>query len=325
MGKILFRTAISLAFIVLLFYLVREDIPQIAGTLKNANRALLALSVAVALSTLVILSKRLQLIFAAEDVSLKLSEALNLTFIGYFFNNFLPTSVGGDIVKLMCASRITQQPGKSVTAILMDRVFGLFTFILIPSLSFLFILKSVKNPAVPIIIYSFLVFSFLFFLLLFNRSVARRFKFVERFLNVFRLGEKVRKVYDGMHNFKRHKKVVGEAMVLSFLGQTVNIFVLYMMTLALGASANIAYFYILAPVIHLLSMLPSLNGLGIREGAYVYFLTPYIGRENAVALSLLWLGLLFILSFIGGFIYLVRHDYHVQFKGGNAGRLANGV
>ena len=46
---------------------------------------------------------------------------------------------------------------------------------------------------------------------------------------------------------------------------------------------------------------------------FFYFLSPYIGKENAAALGILWLGLLFLLSLIGGIIYLVRHDYHIRF------------
>ena len=313
MKKILLRTLISAAFLGLLFWLIRGDIPAIAQTLKNIDGGLLAVSIAISLFSVIILARRFQLIFAAEGISIKLTECSNLTFVGYFFNNFLPTSVGGDIVKAMCAARITQHPVKAVTTVLMDRIFGLFTFIMIPSISLLFFLKRIQNPLVPIITYSLLVVSIFCFVLIFNRKAARKFKFVEHFLNWFHLGEKVRKIYDGLHNFKNHQGVVVQAMALSLAGQTINIFVLYVMALALGAHTSVIYFYLLVPVVHLISMLPSLNGLGIREGAYVYFLTPVIGRETSAALGILWLGMLLLLSIIGGIIYLVRHDYHVQF------------
>ena len=257
MKSFLLRVFISVAFLSLLFYLVREDIPEITHALKSANSSLLVAGVLIALGTVLVLSKRLQLIFAAEDVRINFWEISNLNFVGYFFNNFLPTSVGGDIVKAMCASKITGQPVKSVTSVLMDRIFGLFTFVMIPSVSLLFFLKQVKNPAVPMLIYSLLGVSLLCFLLLFNRNLARRFKFVEHFLDFFRIGKKVRKIYDGLHNFKNHKGVVAEAMFLSILGQSVNIFVLYIFSRALGAQTNVIYFYLLVPVIHLLSMLPS--------------------------------------------------------------------
>ena len=103
-------------------------------------------------------------------------------------------------------------------------------------------------------------------------------------------------------------------MILSVIGQGVGVFVLYLLAVALGARPPIIYFYILVPVVHLLSMLPSLNGLGIREGAYILFLKRFIGRENAAALGILWLGLLFLLSLIGGLIYLLMPAYHIRFN-----------
>ena len=52
-------------------------------------------------------------------------------------------------------------------------------------------------------------------------------------------------------------------------------------------------------------MLPSLNGLGVREGAFVYFLKGYIGPEKACAISILWLGLILVYSVIGGLFHLL--------------------
>ena len=314
MRNLVLRVLVSLLFIGLLFYMMRGDFPEILRALKSVKWPFFSLSILISLFTSLVLAKRLQLIFTAEEIPMKVSESLNLTFVGYFFNNFLPTAVGGDIVKAMCAARVTKEPVKSVTSVLLDRVFGLFTFIVIPSVSFLFFLKKVENPWVPVLIYSFLASAVFFFFLLFNRGLARRFQFVERFLNYFRLGEKARKIYDGMHNFKRHKAVMVHAMVLSIFGQSVNILVVYFMALALGAGAHLIYFYLLVPVVHLMSMVPSLNGLGIRESAYTYFLAPFIGKETAFAVGILWLAMLFFLSLIGGAIYLIRHDYHIRFK-----------
>ncbi|MBI3252176.1 MAG: flippase-like domain-containing protein [Candidatus Omnitrophica bacterium] len=313
MKNFLLRVFISAAFLGLLFYLIRGDIPEIAQVLKRLNRPLCAVSVLIFLSTAVVLARRLELIFAAKDIRLGLRETVNLTFVGYFFNNFLPTSVGGDIVKAMCVSRLTGNAVSSVTSVLLDRLFGLFTFIFIPGLSFLFFLKEIRNPAVPALIYSLLASSLFCFVILFNRDLARRFGFVEVLLNRIGIGPKIRKIYDEIHGFRHHRGVIAEAMALSVIGQSVSIVALYLLARALGAQAPILYFFLLVPVVHLVSMLPSLNGLGIREGAYVYFLTPVIGREYAAAISVLWLGLLFLLSVIGGLIYFFRHDYHIRF------------
>ncbi len=314
MKKIILRSLVSLFFIALLFWCVREDIPKILQVLQNMNRKLLVFAVSIFLLTVLVMAKRLQMIFEAEGIAIKFLDSSNLTFVGCFFNNFLPTSVGGDIVKAMCASRVTGEPVKSFTSVLMDRIFGLFTFIIIPSVSLLFFLKEIQDPRVPIIVYSFLLFSIFVFFILFNRKLARRFQFIETLLDYFKVGSKVRKIYDGLHNFKHHKALIVKAMFLSVIGQSVNILVLYILALALGAHASVIYFFLLVPVVHLISMVPSLGGLGVREWAYIKILTPYLGREYAAAIGILWLALLFLLSLIGGIIYLVRQDYHIRFK-----------
>lgn len=315
MKKIILRTAISLFFIGLLFWSVREDIPRIFQALQNINLWALFLAALIFLFTILVMAKRLQIIFGAEGIAVKFMDSSNITFIGCFFNNFLPTSVGGDIVKAMCASRITGEPVKSVTSVLMDRIFGLFTFIVIPSITLFFVLKESQDPLVPLLVYSFLAFSIFFFFLLFDRKLARRFHFIETLLNYLNLGSKIRKIYDGLHKFKDNKTLIVKVLSLSIIGQSVNILVLYILALALGVHSNIIYFFLLVPVVHLISMVPSLGGLGVREWAYIKILAPYVGREYAAAIGILWLAFLFLSSLIGGVIYLIRHDYHIRFKG----------
>ena len=314
MSKIPLRALISLAFLGLLFFMVRDDISVILKTLKTMNHGLATLSALIFLSAVGIMAIRLRLIFGVNGIPISLSDAVNLTFVGYFFNNFLPTSVGGDIVKALCAARVTKSGVKSASSVLMDRIFGLFTFILIPSITLMFHLKNIGNPLVPAMVYTLLFVSIFCFFMIFSRGVARKFRFIEAFLSRFKAGRKIREVYEGLHAFKHHKGAIFWAMVLSVIGQSISIVVLYLMAKALGSQVSPVYFFLLVPVVHLVSMLPSLNGLGIREGAYTYFLAPYMGREYAFALGIIWLGLLILLSIIGGVIYLIRHDYHIRFK-----------
>ena len=315
MQKVLWRLVISLAFIALLFYLMRNDIPEILGAIRHANHQLIGLATVIFIASTVIFAKRLQMIFAAENIHLSLADLSNLTFVGYFFNNFLPTSVGGDIVKAMCATRLTKDPVKSVTTILMDRIFGLFSFVLIPSITLLFFLKQAGSPNVLFIVYFFLAAAIFCFFLLFNRNLARKFGFVEAMLKWVRLDKKARAIYDGLNQFKDRKKLIVAAMLLSIVGQLISLWITYLLGQALGSDAPAIYYFLLVPVVQLLAMLPSLNGLGIREGAYVYFMGPWMGKEKAFALGILWLAMLFVMSLIGAVIYLVRHDYHIQFKG----------
>jgi uncharacterized protein (TIRG00374 family) len=308
------RILISAFFLGLLWWMVREDLPQILTIMRRADHGLIGVSILIFLSTVVVLARRLQLIFRAENVKLSLRESLSLTFVGYFFNNFLPTSVGGDVVKALCASRVTGEGMKSVTSVMMDRILGLFTFVLIPSVSLLFYMQDIQDRKVPILVYSLLAVSILFFFMIFNRGVARRFRFLEQALNRVGIGSRMRRLYEGLHGFRHHKLIVARALLLSILGQAVSIMVLYLFARAMGSTAQPIYFFLLVPVVHLMSMVPSINGLGIREWAYIQFLTPVVGKQVAGALGFLWFGLLILLSVIGGLVYLARADYHIRWK-----------
>ncbi|MEI8344944.1 MAG: lysylphosphatidylglycerol synthase transmembrane domain-containing protein [Candidatus Omnitrophota bacterium] len=310
----LIRIGVSLFFIGLLVYFMKDDFSRIVGVIRNADKALIILSVVIYLSTVIVLAKRLQIILASSKIRVSLSDTIQLTFVGNFFNNFLPTAVGGDLVKAMCAARITKEPVQSFTSVLMDRIFGLFTFVLIPSVTILFLAKGL-DPWVSVTIYSILAVSILCFFIMFNRGVARRLGFVEKLLSYKNIGGKIRKIYDELHIFKDRKAVVVQSMALSIVGQSVCIFVLYLMSVAMGADRDsLIHFFILVPVVHLISMTPSLGGLGIRENAYIVFLKNTIGVDRAAALSILYLGLLFLMSLIGGIIYMIRQDYHVRLK-----------
>ena len=70
-------------------------------------------------------------LFLGEGLKIPLGRVIQLSYIGYFFNNFMPTAVGGDIVKAYYAYKQTKKAAKSFISVFMDRFLGLFSFIFI--------------------------------------------------------------------------------------------------------------------------------------------------------------------------------------------------
>jgi hypothetical protein len=68
------------------------------------------------------------------------------------------------------------------------------------------------------------------------------------------------------------------------------------------------------PLISMISLLPSINGLGVREGSTVLFFGPLIGKENAFVVSILWLFTLFLTSIAGGIIYGLSPQFRIRLK-----------
>ena len=59
-------------------------------------------------------------------------------------------------------------------------------------------------------------------------------------------------------------------------------------------------------------MLPSLGGLGLREGALVALLGPAIGTDSAFSVAILLLAMLLIMSLIGAVIYLSAAQFRIK-------------
>jgi uncharacterized membrane protein YbhN (UPF0104 family) len=75
---------------------------------------------------------------------------------------------------------------------------------------------------------------------------------------------------------------------------------------ALGLNVPTVFYFILIPLVAVATMIPvSLNGLGVREGAFVFFLAQAgVPEDQALSLALLWLGVIIVSSLIGGLVWL---------------------
>jgi hypothetical protein len=75
--------------------------------------------------------------------------------------------------------------------------------------------------------------------------------------------------------------------------------------LSFGMTVTLWDCLVLTPIVWVVAMLPSLGGLGVREGAYVVLFKHFGGSEKALAMSLLLYALTLVASIAGGFLYSV--------------------
>ncbi len=311
--KMLLRVAVSVFFIGLLFYSLRDDLPGVLQTLRSVRPGYVALGVALYIAAALFLAVRLRRIFEVQDIPITLTQSVHITFIGFFFNTFLPTSVGGDIVKAYCGARLTRERLKSFISVLVDRLFGLFMFILVPAFTVFFV-KDEIDPRVPRIVFTALAVSCLSMILIMKRGWTKLFSFLKPTLEKLRVKDKIVMIYDGMHHFKYHKRAVAEVMLTSVAAQTLGTLAVYFFIRAIGAEINVFYVFWLTPIVLLISMLPSIGGLGVRENAFKILYMKFIGVHAAVALGFIYVFMLFVMSLIGGIIYMTHHQYHFRMK-----------
>lgn len=307
------RIVVSFFLIGLLLYLIRDELHQISISLQRINIPLYSLCFLLFLSTIFIISHRLKEIFRVLGIPFTFWDCTVLNLIGLFFNNFLPTSAGGDLLKIYYASQGSGRKVESITGVLADRFFGLFAIFLLASVALL-LEKNIKNSGVLTmftwgILGLFLALAFLSL----NKNCSskiggifgRLFKGESRIKSFF---EMISQTIEGV---RKAKIFIPYILSLSLIIQFLGIGIMFLLSKSLSLNIAFSVLVVIVPIIFVVSLFPSINGLGIREGAYVYFLGDMAGRGNAFALSLLFLSVTLLLSLIGGLVYVWvnRNDY----------------
>ena len=306
------RVFVSLALIVVLLYVMRGKYGDIWNVLKGTSVAMLVLAVLAFVIAIAISSIRLKLIIEAQEIPINFSETLSLTFIGYFFNNFLPTSIGGDVAKAYYLSKKTTGKMGSFTAVFVDRVIGLFSMVFMAFVALLFMGGKVIESNVRYLIYGITVLSILAILFLSSKRFAKSFKVLFVVLRPFE--EQLRRAYNSVHRYRRHTSLIIQSLVFSVISQAFFFISIGILARGIGAAIPVMAILLRMPIISMMSLLPSINGLGLREGAMVLFFGPMIGGENAFAVSILWLAVLLIVSIIGGMVYVFSPQFKLGFR-----------
>lgn len=311
--SICLRTFVSLALISILLYIMRGKYGQILIALKSTRPSLFIAAFLVFIAAISVASYRLKLIIEASgDTRIAFPESLSLTFIGYFFNNFLPTSIGGDVVKAYYLSKKSSAKMQSFTSVFIDRVIGLFTMIFMASVALWFVPVKIIDAKVRVLIYVITAAALIFIAFMANKNFAKKFSIFLYLVGPFE--ERLKKAYNAIHVYRHHTRLMLESIVISVISQVL-FFVSYgVLALSIGARIPPGEILLRMPLISAMSMLPSINGLGLREGSTVFLFGPLIGKESAFVVSILWLAILLLASIVGGLIYGLSPQFKMKFK-----------
>ena len=232
-------------------------------------------------------SFRLRCVFKVQNIHMTFRECYHLGFVGLFYNLMLPSSVGGDVAKVVYAYKHSGKKIESATSILLDRLLGFVALIVMAGIGLICFSKEAENTYINYAVYGacgVLVFLVAFFT---SRRFARLFKGFARLIPKEKWKLQLAEVYHAIYGYRHHQGPVLAAILLSFVGQAVFITTNYWLSLSIGADINFWKFFILIPVVCIVSMAPSIGGLGVREAGVLYLFSRYLSPERALALTLL--------------------------------------
>lgn len=300
----IFRIGISVGLLSYLIY--RADVSKIYQTLRMADYGYVALATGIFFLAIALFSLRWKLLLRNIPQSPGLLHLMAYYLIGLFFNNFLPTTVGGDITRAYNAARENGERRANLGIVILERMLGTLTTLTLASISLIWATRYFHTRRIIWITVACL--GMVVFLLwnLWNPALHRFLQPLLEKITAFSLGERLNGVLQGIYRLRESRNAILGALGLSLISQLLLIYMNYLLARALGLEkVTLSYLLLVVPITFVMGLIPSINGLGVRDTGYVVLLAR-IGLSSAEALSLSFLNTLMPLlySVVGGILHL---------------------
>ena len=309
------RIVIGAGLLIFLFW--KTDIEKLTSVVKQASPFYLILSGILFLVAVIVISFRWKILLDAHSINIPFRLTISYYLVGFFFNNFLPTGVGLDIVRAVYASNNYGKKAECFASVISERLIGFFALLLI---GVVFLPMFVSKSHFLLLVFLGIIFLIVLFVLgiiLFTKKrMLRKFSFLLRFKIFIKLRESLKRLYEALYYYKGKKSVVLYTLLLSFLFQILLITMAFCIGQAFSIKIPYHYFLSFIPAINIASMVPiTINGIGIREGLYVYlFKFAGIDSSRSLLLSISYLVITMAVSLIGAVIFIF--GMHIGKKGG---------
>lgn len=227
-------------------------------------------------------------------------------FVGMWFNLFLPTSVGGDVLKVHFLSRDKGRRLMAAYSVVGDRLFGLLAMVILGAGA-----VGLRPDILPghfvttLSIGGIVIICGLVGLPFFHRALRGLWpKLVARLSGVLVLWQR--------------PQVILEVLGLSFCLQALGMGAVALLGRGIGIEMPLVFYFASLPLINIATAIPiSFSGIGVREGTFVYFLgIKGVQPEQALCLGILFFSVQVATSLLGGIAYAFGlHRGHLAPRG----------
>jgi hypothetical protein len=172
--------------------------------------------------------------------------------------------------------------------------------------------SGILDRRLKLIIYAITACSALGVVFMLNESFARKFSAL--LVMVRPLEDKLKKAYRAVNSYRHHKILISWTLAISVASQLFFFLSIGVLALSIGSRIGAMDLLLRMPIVSVVSLLPSINGLGLREGASVLLFGPLIGNANAFAVSILVVATLLLASLAGALIYAMSPQFRVRIR-----------
>ena len=304
-----FKLAVSSILLVVLFRQVDGDKLWVSARQASAPWLLVALTVYFV--NVLACTWRWRLLLDAQGVQVGGRALLGSFLVALFFNNFLPSNIGGDVIRIRDTARQAGSKTLATTVVLVDRAIGLMGLVLVAALSATIIggAGRAATPVWPSVLWAGF--------LLGAAASAPAVLAPEGFgrllqpLTVFHpewVGSRIEKFTSVLSRFRDRPAALAGCFGGAVFVQASIVVFFFIVTYALHLRVAFGDLAVIVPLSFVVQMLPvSLNGFGVREATFAFYFRG-IGQpiESAVLMSLVAAALVMLFSLSGAAVWFAR-------------------
>lgn len=289
------------------WYIVAQiDFARTGRILADASAWRLVLALAILVGALVPLAWRWQRLLAARGVNDRLPWLLRAYFVSYTAGQVLPTSLGGDAMRIFETSRRHRGEGGAVAgSILLERGLGGVATLLLGAAGFGLAVGRYDVGAYVWLEAAIAAGTVALAVVLFSRAARRPLRRLEPLLARLRLARPLRALYRGLHGYRVHARLVWAMLALTVAVQALRVLTIWLAGEAVGVRLSPLPYFVMGPMFFLVMLAPfTVNGLALREAFFVSFLGQLgIDGSRAFATGFLYFLLTLALSLPGAAIW----------------------
>jgi len=298
---ILLKLFVSLGLLAFVF--TKIDLNSFANIFNNIKLFYLFLALLFTFAGFLLAAWKWKIALVAQDIHIGFWTLVGSYMVGLFFGNILPTSYGGDIIRVYDTAKLSKKKVKSFSSLLFDRLVGFFVLLLIGFIAVLFVQEFIwLLPIIGIIL--------LFFILLFLYSDynIEKIKIFNYLLKKFDKKNVIVRIKESISIYKKKPNLLKSILLISLFLQLNVILFNFFIVKGLGLMIPLEILFVFVPLINVLTIIPiSINGLGVREFSYVYlFGLGGVTKFEALFIALTVFFIRVISSLSGGLVYVFR-------------------
>lgn len=285
---LLLRTLVSVGMLAfLLLSIPRDDLTEMWSGWNLRDLEWLGGAAALTAGAITLAALRWRRVLETLGLRPRTHRLVLLNLAGQFVSNFLPTTVGGDVLRVRRLGRRLGDVPRCFASVVIERLTGwvvlplltLFAMAINPGLARM---GASSRTAIAIAVITLVV-------LLLILWVAEHPRVGRRLEGTGNVKVTLTGLHLGLGEFRRQPRAVFELLAVGILYQVALIAATGMAAEAVGLDVSPTAWLAFAPAVLIAQVLPlSIGGLGLREGALVLFLGPLgVSQADAVLLGLL--------------------------------------